>query len=590
VTVTRSPQRIRPAARVAGSGAIAIIGPALLALVLSLIGITGRSLGFDEGATWAIASQHVPGHGLGAGIAHDGGNMLGFYALEHVLIRAFGDSLLVLRLPAALSSAVTAGFVAAIGLRLFERRVAALAATLTAITLSVVYWGQSARGYAPMLAFTCAAMLCFVLLAERRPEAAPDGGSGGVDPRRAAARGARWWPVAGYAVAMALAAYCSFVSVLVIAAQLVALWWRRWAWRRYAAALVAFGVCVIPLAVLAVDRGSGQLFWVPRPDRQVETQVLELLTGSGLQSSFHPTFLAKPGYWLTFAAVIAVLVLAVRSRARREAGGATGGGAGAAGGGAAAVGGGAAATGGGAGAAGGSAAAAGGAAGSDPLAGWGALLVLAWAIVPPALVFVYSFVSQPLFQARNLLTSVPAVALVLALGICDRRLPRWAAASALVVALGIRLVPLALSYDVSPEPWNAATRAVLAAARPGDCVLFYPEDGHNPFQYYARNALPAGAGAPRSVLPTTGWSQIRSYVERYRTLSPARQATLARSCRRLWLVSSHEGQSNGPARSRQHLRTFNRFRGELEHAFGHGPVKTYGYASAIHVRLLPGQQ
>ena len=71
-------------ARVVDSDAAAIGGPALLALVLSLIGITGRSLGFDEGATWAIATQHVAGHGLGAGIAHDGGNMLGFYALEHV--------------------------------------------------------------------------------------------------------------------------------------------------------------------------------------------------------------------------------------------------------------------------------------------------------------------------------------------------------------------------------------------------------------------------------------------------------------------------------------------------------------------------
>jgi 4-amino-4-deoxy-L-arabinose transferase-like glycosyltransferase len=567
VTRDRVPGRTTWAARIAGHDAAAIAGPALLALVLSLIGITGRSLGFDEGATWAIASQHVPGHGLGAGIAHDGGNMLGFYALEHVLIHAFGDSLFVLRVPAALSGAATAGFVAAIGLRLLERRVAVLGAVLTAITLSVVYWDQTARGYALMLAFTCAGMLCFVALA------------GGAGSGRA-----RWWPVAGYAVAMAIACYCSFVAVLVIPAQLVALIWRRSAWRRFVVALAALVVCAIPLAVLAARRGSGQLFWVPRPDRQVEKQVLELLTGSGLQSSFHPTFLAKPGYWLTVAAVVAVLVLAVVARAR-AAGGAVR--AGAAGGAVRA------------GATGGAvrAGAAGGAEAGpgvrdrqeDPLAGWGALLVLAWAIVPPALVFGYSFVSQPLFQARNLLTSVPAVAIALALGICDRRLPRWVAGVALVVALGIRLVPLALSYDVSPEPWDAATHAVLSAARPGDCVLFYPEDGHNPFQYYERNALPAGVTPPRPVLPTTPWPEIRSYVERYRTLSPARQSALARSCRRLWLVSSHEGQTSGPARSRQNLRTFNRFRGELERVFGHGPVKTYGYASAIHVRLLPGR-
>jgi mannosyltransferase len=528
-------------ARVAGSDAAAIVGPALLALGLSLIGITGRSLGFDEGATWAIATQHVAGHGLGAGIAHDGGNMLGFYALEHVLIAAFGDSLFVMRLPSVFAGALTAGFVAAIGLRLFDRRTAVLAAVLTAVTLSVVYWNQTARGYAPMLAFSCAGMLAFVALA---------------DPPAAGARTGRraWLSVLGYVAAMVLAIYCSFVAVLVIPAQLVALIWRSDAWRRFGAALVALVVCAIPLAALAAARGSGQLFWVPRPDRQVEQQVFESLTGSGLQSTFHPTFLAKPGIWITAAVVLVVLVLCVRARqsSGEERGREPG-------------------------------------RGPEPLAGWGAVLVLSWAIVGPALVFAYSFVSQPLFQPRNLVTSVPAIAFVLALAIGDRRLPRAVTGAALVVALGIRLVPLALSYGVSPEPWDAATHAVLAAARPGDCVIFYPEDGHNPFQYYERTAKPDGAVAPRSVLPMTGWGDVRSYVERYETLSPVQEGSLTSRCRRLWLVSSHEGQSTGPPRSRRNLRAFNHFRTQLEHRFGKGQIRTYGYASAIHVRLMPGK-
>jgi hypothetical protein len=121
-------------------------------------------------------------------------------------------------------------------------------------------------------------------------------------------------------------------------------------------------------------------------------------------------------------------------------------------------------------------------------------------------------------------------------------------------------------------------------------VIFYPEDGHNPFQYYVLRSSGGGAGAPRSVLPSTPWSQTRSFVERYQVLTPSQQRGLASSgCRRMWLVSSHEGQSHGPARSRQNLRVFNQFRGQLEHIFGRGPVKTYGYASAIHVRLLPGR-
>jgi hypothetical protein len=35
-----------------------IVAPAVLAAVLSLIGLSGRSLGFDEGATASIAAQH----------------------------------------------------------------------------------------------------------------------------------------------------------------------------------------------------------------------------------------------------------------------------------------------------------------------------------------------------------------------------------------------------------------------------------------------------------------------------------------------------------------------------------------------------
>ena len=41
--------------------------------------------------------------------------------------------------------------------------------------------------------------------------------------------------------------------------------------------------------VLAVRRGSGQLFWVPRPNLVAALQVLESLTSSGLQPSFQLT-------------------------------------------------------------------------------------------------------------------------------------------------------------------------------------------------------------------------------------------------------------------------------------------------------------
>ena len=99
-------------------------------------------------------------------------------------------------------------------------------------------------------------------------------------------------------------------------------------------------------------------------------------------------------------------------------------------------------------------------------------LTLEWIAVPTVLTFLYSLVAQPLFLPRNLLTCLPAVALALAVAITHPRLPVAVAAGALAVVLGVRAVPLAASYGVSPEPWKQVTARVLAQARPGTPVCF----------------------------------------------------------------------------------------------------------------------
>jgi len=80
----------------------AVAGPVVLAVALCLYELSGRSLWLDEAATVAIAGQH--GSALWHAIGHDGGNMLGYYALLHVLIGWFGDAAFVIRLPSALAA------------------------------------------------------------------------------------------------------------------------------------------------------------------------------------------------------------------------------------------------------------------------------------------------------------------------------------------------------------------------------------------------------------------------------------------------------------------------------------------------------
>ncbi|HLI61365.1 MAG TPA: hypothetical protein VKV21_17030, partial [Solirubrobacteraceae bacterium] len=226
----------------------------------------------------------------------------------------------------------------------------------------------------------------------------------------------------------------------------------------------------------------------------------------------------------------------------------------------------------------------------DRLVQWPARLLLVWVVVPGLLTFLVSLVAQPLFQPRNLLPSFPAFALALALALCDRRPPRWLTTLGLGLALFIRVVPLAAAYGVSPEPWQTVTARVLAAARPGDCVAFYPEDARNAFRWYVERAGPAvRRRAPRAVLPSAGWSSTTPYVEIYRTLPAARIAALRGSCTRMWLVSSHEGQQHGPPLAIRHRRQWLAFRARLERVFGRGPRSTSGWASAIHVELMPGR-
>src|SRR5205823_1697127 len=94
--------------------AAVIAGPVVLATLLCLYELTARSLWLDEAATVAIAGQR--GAALWHAIAHDGGNMLGYYGLLHVLIGWFGDGAFVLRLPSALAAGAAAGAVSLLGL------------------------------------------------------------------------------------------------------------------------------------------------------------------------------------------------------------------------------------------------------------------------------------------------------------------------------------------------------------------------------------------------------------------------------------------------------------------------------------------
>jgi hypothetical protein len=236
----------------------------------------------------------------------------------------------------------------------------------------------------------------------------------------------------GYVALTTLAVYASFVAIVAVPAQLAALvWLRHAAWRRWAVALAACAVCWVPLAVLALERGSGQLFWIPRPSLKLEGQVIQTVTSAGFEPNFRPTWAATG---LAIATVALLVVAGVRVLRRPR---------------------------------------------------WGPALALSWLVVPIGLMWLWSLVGQPLFTPRNALVSLPAVALLLGWVIVRSRLA-WVA---LAVLLALRVAVLVPSYGVSPENWRAATAYVVDGQRPGDCLAFYPLDARMPFAYYARERV-----------------------------------------------------------------------------------------------------
>ncbi len=505
------------AARERRLDALAIALPCLLAAGLVALQLGTRSLWADEAATVAITAQH--GSALWSAIAHDGGNMLGYYLVLHVVTGVFGHGSVALRLPSALATVVTVALVGTIGLRLLGRWVAAAAALIAAVSLPLVFWGQDARGYAPMITLVAASYLAFLVLLDSR----------------AGTRGGRL-AVAAYAISTLLAAYMGFAAVLVVPAQLLALVWRRERVRAAIAGAVVIAAGCVPLGVLAARRGVGQLFWVPPPNWHVARQTAVWLVSAGMPPNFHPTATTTLLLVVSLALVLFVAVTVLTAMLR-----------------------------------------------GAPVSGyWPGLLALLWLGVPLLFSLVESLAGQPILLFRNGLVTLPAVALLLAIALTHPALPRAVALGGVVALITLRALQLAPSYGATPENWKGAAHAVLAAARPGDCLVAYPLDSRTAFGYY----VPPGTRSPEPVWPRDPWGTLRPHIEQYRVPSPARLRAIDSSCPRLWLVSSHQGQPDGPPASRRHLRAYRALVGALTGAYLSARGTSYGWASPVRVTLF----
>ncbi len=548
---------------------LAVIGvPTLLAALLCLYKLDTRSLWLDEGATFAIASSH--GHQLWAGIAHDGGNMALYYLVEHVLIGAFGDAKVVLRMSSVVAQAVTVGLTALLALRLrLGRRIALVAGLLVAVSVPLTYWGQDARGYAMMTALSVGSFLALVsLLSGGRPAGRPQ--ADGRHARHVSVAG--WGAAIAYTLCTVAALYVGFDAILLIPAQiLLAAWFAPRRLRTLIGCLVVAAVDSVPLAVLAIERGSGQLFWVPRLGARTLNVGAQALSSAAQSSLRSPTSAATEIVGLLLAAVaVGVLI-----RRRRQSGSSwswlrpfsdDGDGEGADAGGTDA-----------------------GDRGEVP-AGLdrGAWFSAVWLLLPALLILLFSAIGEPIELDRTAVLLIPALALLTAWLLLSVGVPRRAAWAAVVVLLALRAVPLVSAYGQTGEPGGTVVARAAAQSQAGvrACVAFFPQDGRNVFDYYMlRNRLTPGNGATtvdlRPVWPAVPFATIKPYVERYALPSRAQLDKIIAGCPTLWLIASHVGDAQGPPLSQFHVLGYDRLITALNSRYPNALMTLFGRPSQL---------
>jgi mannosyltransferase len=182
-------------------------------------------------------------------------------SLYYFLLRgwtALGDGEAVVRLLSLLAGILTVAVLYAAAERLFDRRVATIAALLLAVNGLFLRYAQEARSYALVVLLTTVATLLFLVL-EERPAARPAG--------------------VAYVVVGALALYAHFFAIFVLAGHVLALAVAGRRLRTQLLRLAGIAVLAVPLALFALFRDAGQVSHLARPTPSYVVDTLRQLAG-----------------------------------------------------------------------------------------------------------------------------------------------------------------------------------------------------------------------------------------------------------------------------------------------------------------------
>jgi len=232
--------------------------PALMALLLCVIGLTGPGLWADELATWGITT--VSWSELWKQLDGTDATIGPYYVLIRVWTTVFGDSDLALRLPSVLAMAGAAAVVGLIGIRLGSYRIGLLAGLTFAILPITTRFGQEARPYALATLAAAVATLLLIRMLE--------GYTLGI--------------ALAYAAAVAALGAMHLVALLMLAGHglAVLLTKRKLLWRWTPSAFTGL-IPLIPIILIGRRQQGNQIGWIPFTDlHQIEAYGLEFFGGA----------------------------------------------------------------------------------------------------------------------------------------------------------------------------------------------------------------------------------------------------------------------------------------------------------------------
>jgi mannosyltransferase len=480
-----------------------------LALVLRLLYLGKNSLWSDE----ILSVQRASGDWFEGGT-----HMVAYHTFLHIWLN-MGDSEATIRLLSVIFAVATIPVVYLLGVRLFSPATGLVASLLMAVNAYHIQYAQEARGYSLMILMASLSSLFFVLGLQKRS----------------------WLVWAAYVITSALIVYSHVFGSFVLLVQigsLLFLHWRRVPWKWMLSVWVGMALMMDFVIRQTFDTVLGQvssavggsegggLNWIPSLTLESIKGTLVLLTGNGIETGGAPLLIAY-AILIALALVIglAAWVSTLKRTTRRNSSYIEDG-------------------------------VAQPSPGALPLS-WKITFLFMWLLLPILVLLGASLIS-PVFVPRYTLSTLPALALVTAVGIIypiqffKSRLSGKLSVAASLALGGVLAVILALSAQgvltyysqYNKEDWRGVTQFVTSRLQPGDGILFYAPWMQGKFGFYL-DRLDLQLPDIVYMVPSGDWREFIYVGEMGR--NPDREVIaryLPDHYKRVWLIVSHYTTGN----------------------------------------------